>query len=344
MLALLLRLSTVLRRGARRVPKHYEIAAMLVALYAASVVVFRLAGEGDLSDPFNVLWWTVVTFTTVGYGDISPTTALGETWAIFVLVVGVGLMAVLLGEVASSVVSSRARSMNGLKSYRALSDHTVVLGYELGTTEDILSEIHANIDWAGEEIVLVDERLQQNPYPERCHFVRAPLTSDDAVERSGLDAADHVVVFGRTDHETALTALLAARVATRAHVVAYVREASSKHAVTRVNSRISVVAPISACAVVQELQNPGVVDLVADLMDNKGQSVYRVRVPEMLDTAPHAAVTVGALRQHYALKGATLIGADADGQRVLNPADGFHLTLDDHVFVIAEIHPCPPIS
>jgi voltage-gated potassium channel len=54
---------------------------------------------GDLG-----VWWAVVTVTTVGYGDVYPTTVAGRIVAIVLMLVGVGFLAVLTATIASRFV------------------------------------------------------------------------------------------------------------------------------------------------------------------------------------------------------------------------------------------------
>ncbi|WP_419592571.1 potassium channel family protein, partial [Thiolapillus sp.] len=49
------------------------------------------------------LWWAVVTLTTVGYGDIYPVTVGGRIFTFIVLMVGLGIVAVPAGLVASAL-------------------------------------------------------------------------------------------------------------------------------------------------------------------------------------------------------------------------------------------------
>lgn len=54
------------------------------------------------------MWWSLVTTTTVGYGDISPTTTGGRLIAGALMVVGIGLLGAVTGEVAERMLSDRA--------------------------------------------------------------------------------------------------------------------------------------------------------------------------------------------------------------------------------------------
>ena len=49
----------------------------------------------------NALWWSFVTTTTVGYGDISPTTILGRIIAVVLMLVGIGFIGMLTGTIAT---------------------------------------------------------------------------------------------------------------------------------------------------------------------------------------------------------------------------------------------------
>ncbi len=53
----------------------------------------------------EALWWSVVTITTVGYGDFYPVTDLGRLVAVFVMFAGVGIIGALASILASLLVS-----------------------------------------------------------------------------------------------------------------------------------------------------------------------------------------------------------------------------------------------
>ncbi len=56
------------------------------------------------------LWWAVVTTTTVGYGDISPTTTGGRILAAALMIAGIGMLGALTGEVAERFLAMRAEA------------------------------------------------------------------------------------------------------------------------------------------------------------------------------------------------------------------------------------------
>lgn len=49
----------------------------------------------------NALWWSFVTITTVGYGDISPSTPVGRFIAVVLMLVGIGFLSMLTGTIAT---------------------------------------------------------------------------------------------------------------------------------------------------------------------------------------------------------------------------------------------------
>jgi ion channel len=59
------------------------------------------------ADWFDGIWWTIVTLTTVGYGDYSPETFLGRWLAAFVMAGGIGSVAILTGILADEIREAR---------------------------------------------------------------------------------------------------------------------------------------------------------------------------------------------------------------------------------------------
>jgi voltage-gated potassium channel len=54
------------------------------------------------------LWWALATLTTVGYGDVYPITAEGKIFTGLILIVGLGVVAVPTGLIASAITKARA--------------------------------------------------------------------------------------------------------------------------------------------------------------------------------------------------------------------------------------------
>ena len=66
-----------------------------------------MLGYRENSSVFHSLWWAVVTLTTVGYGDVTPVTVGGKVFTFFVLIVGLGIVAVPTGLFASALSKAR---------------------------------------------------------------------------------------------------------------------------------------------------------------------------------------------------------------------------------------------
>jgi voltage-gated potassium channel len=83
----------------------------------AITTLLILVGGGCLSilEPKTVkggygdgIWWAIVTASTVGYGDIAPTTLWGRLIAVLLMLVGIGLMSTLAASITSHFVQQTA--------------------------------------------------------------------------------------------------------------------------------------------------------------------------------------------------------------------------------------------
>lgn len=84
--------------------------SLLVLFFAAVGIYYfeRDAQPETFASVFHALWWSICTLTTVGYGDAYPITAGGKTFASLVLILGLGVVAVPAGLMASALSKARA--------------------------------------------------------------------------------------------------------------------------------------------------------------------------------------------------------------------------------------------
>jgi voltage-gated potassium channel Kch len=107
----------------------YLSGATMVLSFAAGFVV-HLVDERDFATVGDGVWWAVVTFTTVGYGDIVPTTALGRTVASLVMVFGITFIAIVTALVTSALVTQDQRRRQALEAAAHEPVHVVLARIE----------------------------------------------------------------------------------------------------------------------------------------------------------------------------------------------------------------------
>lgn len=81
---------------------------LMMVIVIGSIMYFIEGGEpnsGFSSIPRSI-YWAIVTLTTVGYGDIAPTTGVGQFLAAVVMIMGYGVLAVPTGIVSAEIVNS----------------------------------------------------------------------------------------------------------------------------------------------------------------------------------------------------------------------------------------------
>ncbi len=82
----------------------------MIFLFLTSAGIYYFENEAQpetFSSIFSSAWWSVVTLTTVGYGDVYPITAGGKIFTFFILIIGVGIVTIPAGLVASALSKAR---------------------------------------------------------------------------------------------------------------------------------------------------------------------------------------------------------------------------------------------
>lgn len=113
-LRLLRLVSTVLLAGrrARMAPQitltTYVGGSVVGLMMFGSLAVLRVerdAPEGNIKTLGDAVWWSFTTMTTVGYGDLAPTTGLGRLLAVGLMISGIALLGVVTANIAAWFIS-----------------------------------------------------------------------------------------------------------------------------------------------------------------------------------------------------------------------------------------------
>ncbi|MDZ7687393.1 MAG: NAD-binding protein [Halobacteriales archaeon] len=185
------------------------VGALVSALLYGTVGSYALRdGYQNIQTPIDAFYYTVITISTVGYGDAVPTTQLARTFAVSFVVVGTAAFAFSLATLITPAIEARlSRALGRVTRLQleSLEDHVIVLGYS-ETTEPILSELKERAPL----VVLtgdadIADKLRARDYM----VVNANPSDEEALERARLGVSSAVVAATNDDAEDALAVLTA---------------------------------------------------------------------------------------------------------------------------------------
>ena len=310
------------------------LAAVLV-YGTTGFLCFELPGNPDLSWQ-DALWYCLVTLTTLGYGDYFPKTPGGRFLVgVPLMMLGVGLLGFMLSLVATTVISARNKEAKGMNPARDR-NHVVVVHYP-GTAKllRLIDELMRDPSIGpNAHFVMVDPELDELPdelAQRHVHYVRGDPSRDATLQRARIDEASHALVLLRAPGGPTADALNVA--------VTLAIEARTKHVNTVVEcedpgteellhkagcDRVVCAGRFDALYMSQELLNPGVQEIVADLLSTtEGQQLY------LTPLKVAAGATCGVLQQQLSAQGHVLLGVQRAGSNHLNPPAGFALADGD---------------
>ncbi len=208
----------------RRIIILYYLLILILVIFVGAVVTYTL---GHIPGNFNVqvnsfieaIYFTVVTISTVGYGDIVPISSIARIFVIILITVGIGIFAFVLTSVSSDIMNKRLESLTGRISRterRLLRNHIVLIGY--GPTNATLCQ---TLKAKGERFVIVssDKVIIDQLADEGYKAFFTDVTSESEMESLNLDKAKKVIIDMRNDSLTVYVSLLVKNISKRENMV-----------------------------------------------------------------------------------------------------------------------------
>lgn len=117
-----------------KVNRFYYLLIMSTIIIVIGAVIISLIEGISLGD---ALWWSFVTFTTVGYGDVLLKTQLGRMIAVLLMIFGIGVIGVVTTTLALSITNGGNQKRNTVKGQVIENIKTTLDNYENLSDEDI---------------------------------------------------------------------------------------------------------------------------------------------------------------------------------------------------------------
>jgi len=121
------------------------LAATFLLLAFLGAVLMWLIDEKNFSSFGLAAWWALQTVTTVGYGDVVPTTAVGKVVGGIEMVIGISFIAFLTATVTSTAIE-RGAAEKQETALKAATENTQRIIDALGTTTTAVTELNARLD------------------------------------------------------------------------------------------------------------------------------------------------------------------------------------------------------
>ena len=205
--------------------------ALGILLGTVLLVWFDRDGYYDNNDPtrkvdfIDAIYYTTVTLSTTGYGDIAPHTETARMVNAFVITPARIAFLVLLIWTTLEVLASQGREILRVARWRnKMADHVVVVGY--GTKGRSAVQTIVNNGQDPEAIVVVDPSALalEEAHSDGLAVVTGDATRREVLRRAGVQTASQVIITTDRDDTNVLSTLTVRQLNPDAWIVAAVRE------------------------------------------------------------------------------------------------------------------------
>jgi len=266
------------------------------------------AGSLQFSSIWEALWWSVVTMTTVGYGDYTPQGGTGRLLAVIIMFTGISLISFLTASIASISVTRRMRASQGLMPIK-VKNHIIICGWHHKIERLIDAFMSIDADGKDSVIVLVNEESEDKMQSLKMQYgyahikyIRGEFTRETILKRANIDTARAAIIFpselptgGASDEKSIVATLTIKNLNPKVRVIAYVHDQANIPHLRKANADSIVLADnFGSFIIASHVLNPGIPQIADELLSASSERHFQ-RAPIPKD---FVGKTFGELSQH----------------------------------------------
>lgn len=245
----------------------------MAALLAGAITVYLDRdgyhdSQGDELSFLDCLYYSAVTLSTTGYGDITPISELARAANVLIITpLRIAFLILLVGTTLE-VVTETSRQALKIRRWRSrVRNHTVVIGY--GTKGKTAISAMLGDEAVPGEIVVVDtdRGALDRAAAAGLVTVHGDATKSDVLRLAGAQHAASIIVAASRDDTAALVTLTAREISPKSQIVASIREAENQHLLEQSGADSVVVSSETAGRLLGlATTTPSVVQMIEDLL------------------------------------------------------------------------------
>lgn len=258
------------------------VAAYVALLLVSSLLIGMVEPEGSALTHFDqALWWSIVTSTTVGYGDIYPASGAGKIVAVLLpMFMGIGIGAAFITHVASVLIERRDKRMHGERQYKGR-DHIVIVG-SADETPQLIEQIRNDESYADMDIVLVAD-IQRHPLPDedRLFFVKGRPDTQETLKKANIGKAGQIVIHTGNDEESLFALINVLRLTDdKSEITVRCLSTDALETFNSIPGEFQVIMQMTAEMMVQAMQDKVHIPLQILLKNDEQEEIYHLIVPQ----------------------------------------------------------------
>ncbi|MEA2050897.1 MAG: NAD-binding protein [Campylobacterota bacterium] len=253
--------------------EFFTLAIMfMMAVTFGSTIIFIYEGAGvnpNIENFFDAVYWSVITISTVGFGDISPITIQGRIATLFLVIGGMAVIAFF----TSIVTTALSEKLTALKEEKvmgeanSLNEFVIICGY--GRMGKVLTNEFTKIDQKF-IIIDIDDEIFKHANTQNFLAIKGDATDSSLLKSIGINNGATTIVAITNSDSVNLSIILTARSQNQnINIVARANQANAKQKLLLAGANQVILSnEITALVAAEYIGQPVAFDAIDDILLN----------------------------------------------------------------------------